>query len=425
MFAPQLLLALAPFAAQELNAVRSDEIHWVAPPSDATLETKHYLLFMEGTPEEIKRRGELVEAAWSGYKKVLGGAPKTRRGKKTILRVFPSRALWRKGMDLEQEVPPKETLYQHYSPDRKTVYVYEGESDYSTNKWLLYGTFLDFHRDLKPKNKALAKEWFVTGMADALSTHSWRDGDLQLGSRLVLARNNRARNSIGYGVLPYIEDGEVSQDDLMKWEVRWAMTAFMLFGADGKYTKKFERMALGSRGSMLLGRDLLPSIGEPKQVTAEMVAWIKDQARILETTGDGVWEEDGWGLRGHARGNWQLSFAIPDENTDYIEAVCGAHNFEQHGFVVDWVAKDDYIRALLRGEYLAVEHVYKGRASLLHEAQIRRGPKGHIKMSMERKGQGVLIRAKGTRPFQIPVKSRKFGLAVGPDEAEFQDIFWR
>jgi hypothetical protein len=328
-------------------------------------------------------------------------------------------------MDLEQEVPPEETLYQHFSPDRKTVYVYEGESDYATNKWLLFGTFLDFHRDLKPKNKALAKEWFVTGMADALSTYSWRDGDLQLGSRLVLAWNNRAVTSIENGVLPYIEDGEVSQDDLQRWEVRWAMTAFMLFGADGKYTKKFERMALGSRGSMLLGRDLLPSIGKPKRVTAEMVAWIRDQARVLKVTGDGVWEEDGWGLRGHARGSWHQGFAFPDENTDSLEAVCGAHHLQEHGFLVDWEAKDNYVRAVLRGDYLVVERVFEGNDSLLHEAAIKRGPKGHIKMSMERKGQEVILRAKGIRPFRIPVKSRKFGLAVGRDESEFQDILWR
>ena len=37
MFAPQLLLALAPFVAQDFLASNSDEMHWIAPPTDATL----------------------------------------------------------------------------------------------------------------------------------------------------------------------------------------------------------------------------------------------------------------------------------------------------------------------------------------------------------------------------------------------------
>ncbi len=425
MLALLLLLALSPCIPQYFATPKLDEVHWIVAPVDATLETPHYLLYMEGTAMEAERRGALVEAAWSGYKAFLKGAPKQRAGQKTILRIFPNREAWRASLDLEQEIPPGHALHLHYSPDRRTVYLYEDGTTYLTDKWLLHGTFLDFHRHLKSKNRDLANEWYVSGMADTFSTHSWRNGALELGTRRVLNHNNRALAATERGVLLHIEDGEISKADLCNWEVRWAMTSFMIYGKDGAYLKKFERLALGSRGSMLFGHDFLPTVGEPQQITAEILAWIKDQARVLEVTKDGNWMEDGLGLTGTAAGARRPGLASPAEEANFLEATFGVNHVNEHGLLIDWLDGSHFTIAFLRDDHLILEQRNKSKTAILRELAIDRDPQGRCKMSLERDGHEVILRAAGARPLRLPVKSRKFGLAVGLQESRFEDIYWR
>lgn len=425
MFAISLLLALPLLPpAPALHPV-SDEIYSIAPRADATLETKHYLLYMDGTPEEIALRGRLLEAAWDSYKKFFKGSPKSQRGMKTTVRFYPSKKSWRAGLDSEQEVPPGDRSFVHYSPDRRSIYVYQDRSFEITDKWALYATFLDFHRHLKSKHKDLLNEWYVTGMADSLSTYAWVGNELVLGAHLAMPRNNRALAAVNNGLLSLIEDGTISRDDRDNWEVRWAMSSFLLFGEGGKYRKKFERMALGSRGSMLVGKDLLPSLGDPQTIAAEMVAWVKQQARVLVVDKYGYWQEDGKGITARARGKKRPSFAYAEELTHRLEATIGLDHDNGVGFLIDWIDGDHYTIAMLQGEYLQVQRIADGPPQLLRETRVKRNAEGHCHVVLERYENGITIKADGARPVSVITKGTRIGLAVGYGSSAFANLSWR
>jgi hypothetical protein len=422
MIAAYFLLAFSPAVQEAPQMALADDILITLPRQSTRIETKHYILHMDGFEPELEEQAKFMEAAFESFADLLKKKPRTKRGTKTIVRIFRNRSAWRAGLDLEQEVPPKSQSGMHYSAERRTIYLYGRYKDFALRKWLIHGMFLDFHRNLKSKNRYLDSEWYITGMADTLSTFNWDGKDLELAAIKTLPANNRAHVAIFDGGLERIEDGVLSDEDLRDANVRWALTAFFMFGDGGSYSKKFERHALGSTGSMLYGTELLPIMGDPKEIVAQLTGWVKERSRHLHPHGD--WHEDGKDLIGKAHLGI-YSFALADDRSETLQVTTSADIMGRAGLLVDWTDRMNYILAGLEGDKLYIQLCTDGRMRTTDQFDVKVDKDGQIKVKMERKDQNVLLTAPGAPTLSIPVRSRKFGLFVTGGEASFAELTWR
>jgi len=377
---------------------------------------------MRGSSRELEETAALMEAAFDGFARVLGSKPRVERGSKPIVRFFPDKRAWRAGLDLEQEVPPPRVDYVHFSQERRTVYVYGDPQTHWGRKWLLYGLFQEFHWTLKAKNRYLDREWYITGLADALSTHTWDGKNLKLGAHLVLPENNRGHAALQRGALARIEDGDITLEDLGDWDVRWALTGFLVFGKEGRYAEKFERLALGSRGSMTAGVDLLPMMGDPARITAEVVGWIRTQARTLEPSA-GDWDEDGPALRGRA-GKGEYAFAVAEPETGTMTCRVSPDGKTRAGLLLDWIDPDHFLIATIAGRTLSVESYDGGDSILEGSFAVKPDRDGRYELGVEREGRVVRLILGGRRSIELPVESRRLGLVVAGGGAVFDELDW-
>ncbi len=120
-------------------------------------------------------------------------------------------------MEREQLFPLPGEDFMHYSRERNTLHVFDGPNAYHHRKMFLYGRFIQFHSKLKTKNQYLGKEWFITGMGDALSTHRWDGERLELAASLLLDSDNRASRAIQSGLLEKLASRDLSIDDMDDW----------------------------------------------------------------------------------------------------------------------------------------------------------------------------------------------------------------
>lgn len=423
MLTASLALALPLLLAQEPTRNIRDDIRYIAPKPESLLETRHYILHMDGTGPELESEGDLIEAAFEEFSEILGKTPRTKRGDKPIVRLFDTKRAWREGLDLEQEVPPSRVDFVHYSPERKTIYVYGKPGSVWRRKWLLFGLFQDFHRSLKAKNRDLELEWYVTGMADAFSTHRWDGETLELAAHMALPANNRAHAGVQRGALDKIRDGEISIEDLGDWDVRWALTCFLIYGEDGRYWKKFQRLALGSTGSMVVGSDLLPLVGDAKEITAKAAAWLEQQARYLQPfVGD--WDEDGGVLRGRAAAH-SYGLAMADEHVREVQAKITPRIDVRVGLVMDWIDRDHFTVALVQDDILFIEEYDKGQVINHGDYFVKLDRSGSCTIRIERDKTEVVLSVGKKRLMSMTAYGQRMGLSVHGGTAIFEELHWK
>ncbi|MCB9916238.1 MAG: hypothetical protein H6828_14005 [Planctomycetes bacterium] len=400
------LLALAPCSAQDPLA----EV--------PVVETKHYELHLSMDAARRADWAVLVETAWKLYAQELGGKPKSRPGEKLVVRFYETRDDWLRGMEREEEFPLPGVNFVHHAPARDTVFLH-GEPDlYHARKMLLYGLFLQFHHGLKAKNQYLGGEWFLTGMADALSTHTWDGEHLVLGARRLLTTENRASLALYRNVLQRISDRVLSIEDMSDWDVRWALTAYLLWGDDGRYRDVFQRLALGKKGSMLLGTDFLAGIGDVAEITAGMEAWVVRNAAAFEPQ-YGLWAQHGSDLDARRVDGETLAIALGSASWTHVAADAPFLEDVEPGLVLDWTSPRDCTLALHAQGSLRVLHLERGKAETLGSFWLGEGP--HRLAATLRDGRAVLA-ADGDEIGGYDCPSSRVGLVVRNGDARFGQV---
>ena len=386
-------------------------------------KTEHYRVLLAGDAERVQDYARLVEAARRGFEQELGRRARFEPGRKITLRLYPDRDAWEQGMTHEQVFALPVADYVHYEPRNETVYAYGDPEQHFTRKMLLYGLFQQYHLRCKPKHQDLTQEWYLTGMADVLSTHTWNGEDLVLGARRLLSHEDRASTAVGREVLSKLAGNELSVETLWDWDLRWALTAFLMYGEDGAYRKGFEKLALGKRGSMLLGRDYLSNLGDPQIITAQLHAWLEAQAGAL-TPEMGSWRQVGGVLHAAVDPESAFAVALAPPDSKRIEAQHGDRGPSACGLVLDWFGPKDCMLALRHDDILRVLHV-QGREVLEIGVFDMAGKRaGRTLLSAELEGEEVHLRLGDERLHTYDSHSRRLGLAVQTLEASFERVAW-
>jgi len=385
-------------------------------------ETKHYRILTE-REALLEDYALLAEAARKGFQKELKLKAKMKRGERVTLRLYGSRRDWEAGMEHEQVFPLPGTNWVHYEPRVETVYVHGKLDSYYTRKMLLYGLFRQYHLRCKSKNRHLTKEWFITGMADVFSTHDWNGEALVLGARRRLAHEHRASLAVSRGALTRIADGELSVEDLAEWDVRWALTAFLMFGEDGAYRKDFQKFALGRKGSMLLGHDFLSNLGDPEEINGQLHAWLEeeDQALVAEY---GSWTEVRGTLQGASTGGREFAIALASPRWTRLEARPDQKNKIARGLILDWKDPKEVKFALRQDSVLRVLHLTRGELRELDVFDLAGGRANHGRLAAELEGDSVHLMQDGRPLGTYEAPNRRLGLAVQRGLASFTDVAW-
>lgn len=423
MLITMLALLLPCLPQEDLELSPADDFLTVYPDDQVVLKTGHYELHLQGTASEAEGYGDLLEMAWKQYKELLKGAPKKAKTP-VYVKLFEDHDKWIEGMEREQVIPPSSTDFMHYSSDRETIFLYRGRDEYWTCKMMLYGAFQQFHYRRKSKNENLAKSWFVHGIADALSTHLWDGQELLLNVNHTFEHNNRTRAALGRSVLKLFEDGELDLEDLQNIDLRWAMVAYLLKGDEGKHRKKFEKLALGSRGSMLLGRDYAKLLGGEKKLHAGLFEWLQRGSQIMLGTW-GTWTETPGALHGLKPGDLVHALSLTERRAEYLEVRVQPGGESIGGVLLDWNGPEDYVVASLDGTLLRVEHVIKQKGKLLAEFLMPWPKDGTFLFQLERKSDEVKLTINGDEPGSYPVLGDQMGLFIEKGQIQYEDLNWR
>jgi len=416
-----LMLVLS--LAGDIEGFKVDDLLTVYSGDLVVLKTGHYVLEIEGTPEEAEAYGDLIEESYDVFKKFLKASPK--RSKSPVrVKLLISRESWTEALDADGQALPPGMDYVHYNPKREVIYVYRLHNDYWTRKMMLYGVFQQFHRRCKPKNDELASTWFAHGLADALSTHHWDGKQLQTNVRHDLLANNRAAAAISRGVLPLMEDGDLTLEDLRSTDARWAMVAYLLRGDGGDRRKRFEKLALGNRGSMLCGRDFANTLGGKAELAADLHRWLEAESCALDTLW-GAWEEEPGLLKGMPQKGLVHTVAFTNVPCDRLAVRVQADQDTAGGVLLDWVSPEEYIAATIKGTLLVIEHFKGRRGTQLAEFLMPWPNDGYHEFVVEREGTKVSLTIGKEKPGSYDVTGAMMGLFVKEGEVEFKDLEMR
>ncbi len=385
------------------------------------LETKHYQLIFDMPQKRRDDWARLAECAWTAYAKELGQKPKSKPGKRPIVRFYRDRHEWLRGMERDQEFPLPGFNYVFYSRKQDTLYLHDEANTYHGRKMFLYGLFLQFHVKLKSKNQYLGQEWFITGMADALSTHRWDGEQLELGARMPLMENNRASLGIARGLLQRLADGELSSEDLSDWDVRWALSSFLLFGEGGKYRKLFHKSALGKSGSMLLGRDFMSGIGDVKAIVEQMGAWVRGRALALEPVW-GTWDDEGLWLTGRPLSRDSSAVALGGLQCRTISAKITPLYAGEVGLVLDWIDPESYTLAVIRDMSLVIVQVSEDGSVELGWAELPASRAKAVELRAELDAYRVKVFVAGKLLGSWPVEAQRLGLYSREGKGLFAEL---
>lgn len=252
--------------------------------------TPHYDITLAGTPLEALELGKLLEQAWPALADTLKAEPKLKDEKRLDFRVYANKEDWKKAtLDDGQSMPSSaETAW--FSPYTRVLYTFRQPGDVFTRMIVIYGAVLQFHGMCKEKNTELEAVWYVQGLAQALSVHFWDGEKLDLAVKPKLCAIDypgRALAALGgekFGLDPRDENR------LTDPYVAWAAVRFALYGVDGKYRAKYQKLALGFTGSKVSGADFMRSLGREKDITREFHDWLlAEQTQLVAVAGG--WEE--------------------------------------------------------------------------------------------------------------------------------------
>lgn len=156
----------AAFAAEEPDRVR--------------VETARFVITTEGSEAEATEWGRVLEDAWPQMEAYLRAAPALAKGERLRIRFFEKAETMRAAIVRAGGVDPG-GAGGYYCPVAKTSYAFRQPSVWWTRALVIHETLHAFHmRGAAAKAKGLPG-WWVEGVAEHLSHHTWDGERVRLG----------------------------------------------------------------------------------------------------------------------------------------------------------------------------------------------------------------------------------------------------
>lgn len=407
-------LAAAPARAFQIDAQR---IH--------TLATKHYDLWVEGTPEETEQLGFVLEEAWIGFDAFFKAHPDPTQRLK--LKLYANERAFLDSAVSDGAIVPAPCRPAFWSDMTRAMYAYGRPSSYTTRKSILFVAALQFHALARSKNKDLPREWYEAGLAHAFSRHTWD------GKRLVM-RAHPLVEPVDYPLraLKLIEDDPAGLPQLIDAEspqpiACWSAIGLCLAAGHGRYRAAFDKYALGTTGSKLPGQDFLRTLGNPITVARDLHAWLLDEQTPFEMV-SAEWEDaGGHALVGVAEVGQRALCILKSAEPESIECTLGElpKLRARAGLVTGYFGPGDLVLISVVAPAVVVEVWMDSKLVYTNSIEI---PGDHVKartLKLTRKGPEAQLVIDGIpfAPCELP--RGRSGFFVESVRAEFRDVRWR
>lgn len=403
------------------------------------LETAHYALFVSGVEGEAQAFGAVLEQAWPELEKLLKGAPALENGQRLDVRVLANRDHWLQVMLSDGQIAPSAADPVWFSTANRVMYTYRQASPAFTRMMLLYGAVLQFHGLTKTKNLSLDAAWYVHGLAQTLSVHYWDGRKLELGVRPRFCMvDYPAKALAAFGGANFVFDTK-NELRMMDPYANWATVRFALYGAQGKYVAKYQKLALGYTGSRVSGADFLRSLGTERAIGTEFHDWLVAEQYPFEIV-HGEWED-------HSDGRVTAQSLVDDKPAGLVTrtetaglsfTVAGISSTTNgsRGALLAWKSALEYVVARFEPPWVIVQYVHGGKevdvqrfplpnpASDVVFVELKRLPL-HARPILKDPDEwpaGTSLTIDGKAFGRIAVPEGRFGMSVCGGRAEFARI---
>jgi hypothetical protein len=381
-------------------------------------QTRHYDLHLAMTRSEADDLALLLEAAWPTFKDFFQAEPRitTERLK---LDLFPDKEAWRAGIEADHVTPPAAADRSWFSPETHRLYVYRAPIEYITHAHVLYGACLQFHGMLKAKNADLARTWYIQGIAEVFSVHTWHDKKLELAVRRRVATIDLS--GLAWELVRGVERPWTEQRLELPC-VRWAAAAY----ARERYPDKFKKLALGLTGSKLSGEDFMNSLGESNAVGQGFREWLEAAQIPLEVLAWSFEELADGRVVGRPAKN-ELAVCRLKDRANAFEATIPLGPPEQGSgaLLISWKEPLEIELARLTQGALSIERYREGKQLESIQLPLPKSAQGSVHARVERDKGLVRVLVEGEILHEMEVAEPSFGLAAHAGEVVFEKVSWR
>lgn len=396
-----------------------------AEAAQRVVETEHYRLHMEATPQEAQRAARVLEAAWPAYERHFGRAPPLKAGERLVVRFLGDRAGWERAIRADGATPPR-GAGGYYWPDSRTAYIYRQPTVYFTRTLLLHEAAHQFHYLARTRNRAPTADWYTEGVAEHLSWHHW-DGERLRPAMVpgVTLKDYPAAALEEAAAADFDLDAIVEGRRAASRAITWALYSFLATGHDGGPLEGFEtfrrKMDAGGRAGPLFRR----FIGPARRIRSRLLTWLRaHQAPWAPVFNE--WEQIGEGrLRGHAGVVSACRLKGESSTIAATLRVPGRARW-RGGLLLHWTSAKDFTVALYdaRGT-IRVNRRVGDRWQRVFRGRLPRQPGAREhRLEAEREGETVGLRVDGRPVGTWRLPGRTLGLALENCDLRFHDVAW-
>lgn len=396
-----------------------------AAPEAVTIETEHYRLVAETSPETASEYGRVLETAWPHLREFFGAEPELEKDERLSIVFCATRESFARRLLAAGIQPPAAGGYYHLRS--RTAFAWRQPTIYFTRCLLLHETIHQFHYLAKTDNRTGLAGWYAEGIAEFLSRH-YLDGEkLTLGVVPMVTLEDSSRTALEAltgddADLTKLLTGRPLSRPAACALVRWAVTA-----DGGKHRKRFERLAKkldrGARNIDLLYR----TYGKPAKLRAALVEFLEGSQEPWSQIFN-EWEGTAPDAFRGTAGKGIVSACRVKGDADRISAVLVVPEGRNWmaGLLLDHPGGKDYTTALLTSEGRVRVHRRRGGKwiRLLDSTLPVSDPGKTIRFEATRTEGKVRLKIEGKTIGAWELSGRALGLAIQGGVATFRDVKW-
>ena len=244
------------------------------PDKTAPLRTTHYELRSEGPRAEAEEWGRVLEGAWPKFKAFFEAEPPLARDARLVVSVHETAEGWSEAIRAAGGTPPGSAAGGYYDPSSRGAFLYRQPTAWYTRTLLLHEASHQFHYLARTGNRAPAASWYIEGLAEHLSHHTWDGATLRLGVVPPLSLENRAGKALETVRAPAFDIERLVGGESSERPEAMHLVRFLVDGDSGAWRERFETLAGKlDRGAMtrgIFGRVM----GPPERLLEAWRAWL-------------------------------------------------------------------------------------------------------------------------------------------------------
>jgi hypothetical protein len=395
-----------------------------ATPDLARAESEHYVLLSDGAQAEAEEWSRMLEAAWPQFQAFFRAEPPRKGAERLTVSVHATREAWAAAIHKGGGAAPTTAgVGGYYDPLSRTAYLYRQPTTWFTRALLLHESAHQFHYLAKTANRSPPAPWYVEGVAEHLSHHTWDGTTLRLGVVPLLsledypAQADAALRRPGFALEPIVSGDAAPRPESMH------LVRFLLQGDGGKHAERFvklaEKLDRGAASKAAFAR----TFGPEKPLLQAYRAWLPS----VQQPWVPVHQE--WDARGPASvraTSTVVSVCHVRGPAKRVEAkwVAPAGAWRA-GALLGYYAADDWTVGLVDGAGVRVQRFRAGAWETLPATAPPRPADGRPwHLVAERAGGRVTLRVNGTEVGAWTLPSETLGLAVDACRIDFTDLAW-